>query len=92
MSYADGAECLQLLVLERVDPAQRMARFYVLSIEPTLFADVSLTRVWGRIGTRGRRRVGLHLTQGAAQIELEKWLQRKRRRGYAVIGQNPAWR
>jgi predicted DNA-binding WGR domain protein len=92
MSSADGAECLQLLVLERVDPAKRMARFYVLSIEPTLFGDVSLTRGWGRIGTGGRRRIGSCRTREVARIELEKWLQRKRRRGYAVVAQNPACR
>ena len=31
-----------------------MARFYALSIEPTLFGDVCLIRRWGRIGTRGQ--------------------------------------
>jgi predicted DNA-binding WGR domain protein len=81
---ADHDQSPQALVLERVDPARRMARFYVLSIEPTLFDDVSLMRNWGRIGTCGRRRVELHPTQNAARIALEKWLQRKRRRGYRV--------
>lgn len=33
---------------------RNMARFYALSIEPTLFGDVCLTRRWGRIGTRGQ--------------------------------------
>jgi predicted DNA-binding WGR domain protein len=27
-----------------------MARYYVLSIEPSLFGDASLIRQWGRIG------------------------------------------
>lgn len=35
---------LQVLVLERRDPALNMARFYVLSIEPTLFGDAALVR------------------------------------------------
>ena len=32
---------VQLLVLERRDPARNMARFYVLTIEPTLFGGVT---------------------------------------------------
>jgi hypothetical protein len=33
---------VQLFVLDRIDPARNMAR-YVLSIEPTLFEDSSLS-------------------------------------------------
>ena len=44
------------IVLERVDPSQNMARYYVLSIEPTLFGDSALVREWGRIGSSGQRR------------------------------------
>ena len=36
----DNSTLLQVLVLERVDRAKNMARFYVLSIEPTLFEDL----------------------------------------------------
>jgi hypothetical protein len=38
------------IALERVDPARNIARYYVLSIEPTLFAKHTLIRRWGRIG------------------------------------------
>ncbi len=41
---ADNPIHLQVLVLERVDRARNMARFYVLSIEPTLFEDLALVR------------------------------------------------
>ena len=41
------------IVLERVDPARNIARYYVLSIEPTLFATHTLIRRWGRIGILG---------------------------------------
>ena len=34
----------------RIDNARNMARYYTLSIQPTLFGEV---RYWGRIGTRG---------------------------------------
>jgi hypothetical protein len=33
--------------LHRIDPARNMARFYVLSIQPTLFGGASLIRNWG---------------------------------------------
>ena len=42
------------LYVERMDAQKNMARFYALSIEPTLFGDVCLIRRWGRIGTRGQ--------------------------------------
>jgi predicted DNA-binding WGR domain protein len=73
---------LQLLVLERIDPDRNMARFYVLSIEPTLFEEVALVREWGRLGTQGRRRLDLYLDGVVAQEALETWLERKTSRGY----------
>lgn len=42
------------LHLRRIDPARNMRRFYVLSIQPTLFGGASLIRNWGRIGTNGQ--------------------------------------
>lgn len=42
------------LYVERIDAAKNMARFYAMSIEPTLFGDVCLTRRWGRIGAEGQ--------------------------------------
>src|SRR5271165_1693787 len=57
---ADNPTLLQVLVLERVDRTKNMARFYVLSIELTLFEDLALVRRWGRIGSAGRKRIDLH--------------------------------
>ena len=37
------------LVLRRVDPDRRMARFYFLRVERDLFGTVRLVRNWGRI-------------------------------------------
>ena len=74
---ADNPTLLQVLVLERVDRARNMARFYVLSIEPTLFEDLALVRRWGRIGSAGRERIDLHPSRPVAQIELTKWLDRE---------------
>ena len=73
------------IVLERVDPTRNIARYYVLSIEPTLFAKHTLIRRWGRIGSLGRERLqffrGNDVSQ--AQLTLETWLARKPKRGYA---------
>jgi predicted DNA-binding WGR domain protein len=47
-------DVLNVLALERVDRTKNMARYYVRSVEPTLFAEWSLVRRWGRIGGAGR--------------------------------------
>ena len=73
---------VQYLVLERCDPDRNMARFYVLTIEPTLFGDTALVREWGRLGQRGRRRLDLFAGRVQAVEALEAWLVRKARRGY----------
>ncbi|MBD3849140.1 MULTISPECIES: WGR domain-containing protein [Bosea] len=70
------------ILLERIDPAQNMARYYVLSIEPTLFGDSALVREWGRIGSSGQRRSELFQQPNDAHLALDTWLKRKRQRGY----------
>ncbi|WP_423915985.1 WGR domain-containing protein [Caballeronia sp.] len=42
-------------------------------------------RRWGRIGCRGRKRLQFFRSEDAsrAQVNLETWLTRKRKRGYA---------
>ena len=79
----EDPDVLNVLVLERVDHTKNVAR-YVLSIEPTLFAESSLVRRWGRIGSAGRTRIDLHASPPLAQIALNTWLERKRRRGYRL--------
>jgi predicted DNA-binding WGR domain protein len=80
----EDPEHLNVLVLERVDRKRNMARYYVLSVEPTLFAEWALVRRWGRIGGAGRTRIDLHPSPPVAQIALDTWLERKRRRGYQL--------
>lgn len=70
------------IVLERVDPTMNMARFYVLSVEPTLFGNSALVREWGRIGSPGRRHSEFFDQVAEACVALDTWLARKRRRGY----------
>ncbi|ARQ13861.1 WGR domain-containing protein (plasmid) [Rhizobium etli] len=69
-------------LLHRIDPALNMARFYRLSIQPTLFGGSSLVRHWGRIGTMGRQKVELFDTSVEAAAAGERIAGRKLRRGY----------
>ncbi len=72
------------LQLSRVDPEQNMRRFYRLKVQHDLFGGVSLIRVWGRIGTRGRQRIDTHADEGGAISALMKLAQQKQRRGYII--------
>ena len=42
-----------MIHLTRTDPARNMARFYSMTLQPTLFGDWALLREWGRIGSGG---------------------------------------
>ncbi len=79
-----STDTIQYLVLDRCDPTCNMARYYVLSIEPSLFGDATLIREWGRIGRPGQRRIELYENPLCAMEALEIWLQRKRKRGYLL--------
>jgi predicted DNA-binding WGR domain protein len=73
------------LYIERTDAENNMARFYAMSIEPTLFGEACLMRRWGRIGTRGQLKVH-HFEQEKDAVELFLDLVRqKRHRGYRTI-------
>lgn len=70
------------LYVERTDPTRNMARFYAMSIEPTLFGDVCLTRRWGRIGAQGQvMRHSFQREEDAVDVFLDL-LRQKRGRGY----------
>ena len=70
------------LYTERRDTARNMARFYALSIEPTLFGDVCLIRRWGRIGTRGQMKAMSFSREDEALALFAKIQRQKARRGY----------
>jgi len=69
-------------LLFRIDPTQNMARFYLLAIEPTLFGGSSLTRCWGRMGTKGQTKIDLFDTAVEAMEASRRLLSSKLRRGY----------
>lgn len=68
--------------LIRIDPVRNMARFYALSIEPSLFGDLALVQSWGRIGCTGHRRIRLFRSFDEALRQLEAIEAAKRNRGY----------
>jgi predicted DNA-binding WGR domain protein len=77
------------LYVERTDPACNMARYYAMSIEPTLFGPISLSRRWGRIGTRGQETVLLFDCEAEAVMGFLDLVRKKRARGYrpaATVG------
>jgi len=74
------------LYIERRDAKRGMARFYALSISPTLFGDIQLTRRWGRIGGRGQAISHSFAREDEAVRLFLDLLRRKRRRGYAPRG------
>ena len=74
------------LYLTRSDPSRNMARFYALSLEPTLFGEVSLVRNWGRIGARGQMRTETFDHSDAATAAFEHLQILKLRKGYRPKG------
>lgn len=72
--------------LRRIEPSRNMRRFYVLSVQPTLFGGTSLVRHWGRIGTKGQSMMETFDAPeeaGRAFLRLERV---KRKRGYRNAG------
>jgi predicted DNA-binding WGR domain protein len=59
-----------------------MARFYGLSIQPTLFGGTSVIRNWGRIGTGGQVMMETFDEPEEADNALSHLERSKRRRGY----------
>lgn len=73
-----------MIYLTKTDPAQNMARFYILDVQPTLLGDWSLTKEWGRLGREGRQRNSSFSRRCDANVALTQELKRRLRRGYVV--------
>lgn len=73
------------LYIERTDPSKNMARFYAMSIEPTLFGDTCLTRRWGRIGADGQKKVHHFAREQDAVVLFLDLVRQKRSRGYSTV-------
>ena len=72
------------LRLTRCDASRNMARFYALSLEPTLFGEVMLIRNWGRIGTGGQMMIETFERAEDASAALHRLQRQKLRRGYSA--------
>lgn len=68
--------------LIRIEPTRNMARFYDISLQPTLFGEVALLRRWGRIGTGGQVMVMTFMGVASAVKAQARLEQAKLRRGY----------
>lgn len=79
-----AALCTELH-LNRIDPEQNMSRFYRLIMQHDLFGNVSLIRVWGRIGSRGRQIIDTHADECGAMNALIEMAYQKQRRGYGIV-------
>lgn len=78
MSNMDGKP----LYLRHINPSLNMRRFYMLSIQPTLFGGASLVRNWGRIGASGQSMIETFDYADQADGAWRRLERRKRRRGY----------
>lgn len=70
------------LQLCRIDPEQKMQRFYRMCLQPDLFGGCTLIREWGRIGSGGRVRCDAFDSEGQAVSALMALSSAKARRGY----------
>ena len=70
------------IYLERINSSRNMARFYAMSIQPTLFGEVSLIRNWGRVGTSGRNKIETSPDMDGLTTTKTRVARRKRQRGY----------
>jgi predicted DNA-binding WGR domain protein len=80
-----GHGSVSTLVLRGVDVARNMARFYAMSIEPTLFDGRSLVRNWGRMGTQGRYKIEPFEDEASAEGAMARLARIKSARGYLEV-------
>ena len=71
-----------MTTLYRIDPKANMARFYSISVQPTLFGEWSLMREWGRIGRRSRSLSRTFSNARAAEAAGDKLRAAKQHRSY----------
>lgn len=72
------------LYLTRTDPARNMARFYVVTVQPTLFGEWAVIREWGRIGQSGQVKATACASYRDAEALGSRLRQQKTRRGYTA--------
>jgi predicted DNA-binding WGR domain protein len=58
------------IALTRDDIHRKMARFYKLDVQPTLFGEWAVVREWGPIGRAGTVRTQVCLSRGVADVTM----------------------
>jgi predicted DNA-binding WGR domain protein len=77
------------LYCQRIDETRNMARYYALSIQPTLFGEIAVMRSWGRIGKAGGEKSEIFSSEHQAISHFLALARRKRKRGYVPVGMDP---
>jgi predicted DNA-binding WGR domain protein len=73
------------LYCQRIDRTRKMARYYALAIQPTLFGETAVVRRWGRIGSRGGEKSEVFATEREAAVHFLALARRKRLKGYKPV-------
>lgn len=73
----------QSVELNRIRPERNEWRFYAMEITIDLFGSPNVLRNWGRIGTRGRLRIGPYSDIESASHAMNSLADLKRRGGYS---------
>jgi predicted DNA-binding WGR domain protein len=71
-----------MTTLYRINPQANMARFYAVTIQPTLFGEWTLVREWGRVGRRPQCLINTYTTLTDAAHATNQLIERKKQRGY----------
>ncbi len=74
------------LYSQRIDRTKNVARYYLLTIQPTLFGDAAVVRFWGRVGKRGGEKREMFSTELEAAIHFLALARKKHRKGYRPVG------
>lgn len=79
---------MSAVYLTRVDDAKNMARYYRMSLQPTLFGEWAVVREWGRIGRGGQVRTSPFPSEAEATLTMATIECQKARRGYVTAKTN----
>lgn len=70
--------------LTSIDPEQNRRRFYSITMQPALFG-FSLTKHWGRIGTKGKKLTSTFDSMDRTNEEIKRLLQVREKHGYVRV-------
>lgn len=68
--------------LTRVDASRNMARYYRMTVQPTLFGEWAVVREWGRLGSGWQVRVAPYASETGAIAARDALVRQKERREY----------